>query len=217
MKRLRVQAPRLFIAAAGLFALSVLVPVGVRALVGDRIKTLETLQPAQAALVLGASIVRGEPSPILAERLDTAIALYRAGTVKKILVSGDNGESTYDEVSVMLAYVRAHGVPDKDIFFDRAGFDTYSSMYRARHVFGANHVIIPTQDFHLPRAVFLAQSMGLDAQGVVAGTGGGMWDYLREVPATVKAVLDVLGGRQPKYLGAPIPLSGRGNALAVSR
>lgn len=215
MQSFRTQYPRLFLAAAGLCALVLLIPIMVRVYVSSRLVSPNEVQPAQAALVLGASIIKGAPSPVLAERLDMAIALYRAGNVKKILVSGDNGESSYDEVSAMLTYLRDHAIPDKDVFFDRAGFDTYSSMYRARHVFGANHIIIPTQDFHLPRAVFLAQAMGLDAQGVIAGTGGTAWDYLREIPATTKALLDVFIGRQPKYLGAPIPLSGRGNAVAV--
>lgn len=149
--------------------------------------------------------------------MDAAIALYRGQKVKKILISGDNGEHDYDEVTAMLGYLREHAIPDRDIFLDRAGFDTYSTMYRARHIFGANHIIIVTQDFHLPRAVFLARTMGMDAQGLVAGNGGNAWDYLREIPATIKAVLDVALERQPKYLGAPVPLAGKGNALMGMR
>lgn len=216
--RMHQRAPRLFNTAAGALAFLILVPIMVRVVVSSRIFIQpDDLATAQAVLVPGASIVRGEPSAMLAQRMDAAIALYRGHKVKKILVSGDNGESDYDEVTVMLQYLREHGVPDRDIFLDRAGFDTYSTMYRARHVFAANHLIIVTQDFHLPRAVFLARAMGMDAQGLVAGYGGSGWDYLREIPATIKALLDVALHRQPKYLGAPVPLVGKGNTDVAAR
>lgn len=166
---------------------------------------------ADAILILGASVIHGDPSPILAQRADTAVALYRAGAAKRILVSGDNGENNYDEVTPVMTYLVAHGVPQKDIFLDHAGFDTYSSMYRARYVFGARTLLIATQDFHLPRAVFIAQMQGLKARGVTAD-GGRLTDYLREIPATWKAIIDIIWGRQPKYLGAPIPLAGWSNS-----
>lgn len=213
MKRLAGYSPRIAIAAAMAVAVALVFPVVVRAIASFHIyMTSENLPKAQAALVLGASVVAGQPSPVLAERADTAIALYKAGTVKKILVSGDNGENNYDEVTVIFKYLTSKGVPAYDIFLDRAGFDTYSSMYRARYVFGARSLIIPTQDFHLPRAVFLARAMGIDANGLLAGSGGSAWDYLREIPATIKAVFDLILHREPKYLGAPVPMVGRGNA-----
>jgi SanA protein len=137
----------------------------------------------------------------------------RAGIVKKLLVTGDDGERSYDEVSPVLTYLLEKGIPGRDIFLDHAGFDTYSSMYRARHIFGARSLVIVTQDFHLPRAVFLARAMGIDADGLVAGDGGTAWDYLREIPATLKAVADLAFHRQSKYLGAPMPLVGKGNAI----
>lgn len=210
--RPRVRPPRLFLAIAALLIAAIAIPIAVRAIVSPHLHDgVAGLRPAQAALILGASVVAGAPSHVLAARADAAIALYRAGTVKRILVTGDNGERSYDEVTATLGYLREQGVPTRDIFLDRAGFDTYSSMYRARHIFGARSLIIATQDFHLPRAVFLARAMGIDAEGVVAG-GGTSWDYLREIPATVKAVLDLAAKREPKYLGAPIPLIGKGNA-----
>ncbi len=216
--RVHQRAPHLFNAAAGVLVFLLLVPIMVRVVVSSHLYIQpDDLAPAQAVLVPGASIVRGEPSAMLAQRMDAAIALYKGGKTKKILISGDNGESSYDEVTVMLEYLREHHIPDKDIFLDRAGFDTFSTMYRARHIFGANHIIVVTQDFHLPRAVFLARAMGMDAQGLVAGYSGSGWDYLREIPATMKAVLDVLTRRQPKYLGAPLPLVGKGNASVAAR
>lgn len=202
---------RTFALASGVVAIILLVPVFLR--IGESLYIVELpaeVPHADAVLILGASVVRGSPSPILAERADTAIALYKAGAAKRILVSGDNGENNYDEVTPVIEYLVAHGVPKKDVFLDHAGFDTYSSMYRARYVFGARTLLIATQDFHLPRAVFLAQMEGITAHGVVAD-GGRITDYLREIPATWKALIDIVWGREPKYLGAPIPLAGRGN------
>ncbi|MBI5470514.1 YdcF family protein [Candidatus Kaiserbacteria bacterium] len=165
---------------------------------------------ADVVLIPGASVVRKSPSPILAERADAAIALYKMGRINKILVTGDNGTQAYDEVSPVRAYLIAAGVPASDIFLDKYGFDTYSSMYRARTVFGVSSLIIVTQDFHLPRSVYLARMFGIDASGLVAH-GGDMASYMREIPASWKALWDVFLHRQPKYIGAPIPLSGRGN------
>lgn len=213
MRRFPSHTPRVMIAVAGAIAVMLVVPIVVRSIVQPHLFASDDgLRTAQAAMILGASVVAGEPSAILAQRADAGIALYRAGVVKKLLVTGDNGERSYDEVSATLTYLLGKGVPARDIFLDRAGFDTYSSMYRARHIFGARSIIIVTQDFHLPRAVFLARAMGIDADGFVAGDGGTGWDYLREIPATIKAVGDLVFHRQPKYIGAPMPLVGKGNA-----
>jgi SanA protein len=166
---------------------------------------------AEAVMILGASVAGGEPSPVLADRIDMAIDLFKSGKVKTILVTGDNGENWHDEVTPVRKYLLAAGIPAKVIFLDHAGFDTYSSMYRAKAVFGAHTIIIVTQDFHLPRAVFLARSLGLDAYGIVADQKSVLfYNYLREVPASIKAVWDVLIHRKPKYLGDVISLSGDG-------
>lgn len=216
MTRFGAYAPRFALIAGGACVLLILVPILVRTSVAGAIaEDPNDLAPAQAVLVLGASVISGRPSPILAERADAAIALYRAERAKRILVSGDNGEESYDEVRATLAYLVEQGIPARDIFLDYAGFDTYSSIYRARYVFGARTLIIVTQDFHLPRALMIARVLGIDAAGTVAGGGGRMRDYVREIPATLKALIDVVSGREPKYLGAPIPLAGEGNAVAV--
>jgi len=163
-------------------------------------------------MVLGASVVRGAPSPILRARADAAIALYKAEKVQKILVTGDNGALSHDEVTPVRKYLLDAGIPAGDIFLDHAGFDTYSSMYRARDVFAVDSMIIVTQDFHLPRAVFLARHLGLTAYGFVADGGEGkVYSYLREVPASVKALGNLLVGRVPKYLGDTIPITGDGS------
>jgi SanA protein len=190
----------------------VLVPLTMRTLTRSSIVDLPERAPrVQAALVLGASVSRGKPSPVLEERAHTAVALYMMGNVSKILVSGDSSNLSHDEVTPVRKYLLDSGVAAEDIFLDHAGFDTYSSMYRARKVFRAESVIIVTQDFHLPRAVFVAQQLGLEAYGIVPERGqGDAYDYMREIPASVKALYDLALGRVPKYLGEPFPLSGSG-------
>ena len=166
----------------------------------------------QVAIVLGASVIDGKPSPILAARADMAIQLYEAGKVSKILVTGDNGELTHDEVTPVRKYLTDAGIPDDDIFLDHAGFDTYSSMYRARTVFDAQSATIVTQDFHLPRALYIARHLGIEAYGVVADGQGTPSDYIREIPASDKALWDLLTKRSPKYLGTQFPLTGSGTS-----
>lgn len=208
----RRHAPRLVLIALAVLVVVVVAPILVRVSVAPKLYTDVRVVPhADAVLVPGASVVAGEPSEVLAARADAAIALYRAGTVRRVLITGDNASRTYDEVGPILRYLITAGIPPRDIFLDRYGFDTYSSMYRARRVFSARSLVVVTQDFHLPRAVFLARSMGIDATGL-AVAGGTNWDYAREMPATAKALLDLVVGRQPKYVGAPLPLAGAGNA-----
>ena len=195
-----------------LIALAMMVPIVMRTLVDRYITTtVDSVPRTEVALVLGASVYRGKPSPVLAERADVAVALYRANKVSKILVTGDNGTLFYDEVTPVRKYLLGAGIPSQDIFLDHAGFDTYSSMYRAREVFLARSLTIVTQDFHLPRALWIARRLGLDAYGIVAAGGeNSPSDYIREIPAAIKALLNVFTDRQPKYLGPTIPLSGNG-------
>lgn len=188
------------------------VPVGMRYSTQEYIYTsVDSVPRTEVALVLGASVYRGKPSPVLERRAAKAVELYRAGKVSKILVTGDNGALTHDEVTPVRKYLLGAGIPPEDIFLDHAGFDTYSSMYRARDVFLAESLTIVTQDFHLPRAVYIARRLGLQAYGLIAGGDGSEKDYVREIPASVKAVLDLLLHRTPKYLGEQIPLSGDGS------
>ena len=143
--------------------------------------------------------------------MDTAIALYRAGKVSKILVSGDNSTVSYNEVNPVRTYLILKGIPDEDIFLDHAGFDTYSSMYRARDIFGVTSILVTTQSFHLPRALFIAHRLGIKAYGVNADAGRILFrNYVREALADEKAVLDLMLFRKPKYLGEKIPITGDG-------
>ncbi len=164
---------------------------------------------AQVVIVPGAAIYAdGTLSPIFTNRVDMAIKLYSAGKVSKILVSGDNGTNTYNEVNPARLYLMANGVPEGDIYLDHAGFDTYSTMYRARDVFKVESVLISSQAFHLPRAVFLARMLGIEAYGVNADVGiVSFRNTVREIFATVKAVRDLLLSRTPKFLGDEIPIS----------
>ncbi len=210
---LNMKVPALVI--AGIIAVGlgiVLVPLLMRRAVASYMYTsVNDVPHTEVALVLGASVVRGKPSPILASRTDAAIELYKAGKVKKILVTGDNGEDVHDEVTPVRKYLTDAGIPDTDIFLDHAGFDTYSSMYRARTIFQAESMTVVTQDFHMPRALFIARQLGLVAYGyVAAGEEVNIYDHLREIPASVKALFDIYTHRTPRYLGDQIPLSGSG-------
>lgn len=174
----------------------------------------EHAQEADAILVLGAAVYPGgRVSPMLADRLNTAYELYKEGKAPKILVSGDHGQELYDEVNTMRLYLEQKGVPSADIFMDHAGFDTYDSIYRARDVFTVRSVLIVTQAFHLPRALYIAQALKLQAQGVVA-EGPVYADTqayeVREMAARVKAFGEVLLRRKPAFLGPVIPITGDG-------
>lgn len=189
-----------------------LVPITMRIVVSPFLFTSDSSLPqTEVAIVLGASVEGNEPSPIYAARANAAIQLFEDGKVSKILVTGDNATTNYDEVNPVQHYLLAAGIPPQDIFLDHAGFDTYSSMYRAKVIFDATSAVVVTQDFHLPRAVFIARSLGLNAYGYDAGQGS-IWDYMREIPASVKALWDLATRRVPEYLGQQYPLTGDGEA-----
>jgi len=193
----------------GALALILIVPLIMRlSVAANTYNSTESVPETEVAIVLGASVVRDKPSPVLAARANEAVELYQKGKVQKILVTGDSGDSTHDEVTPVRDYLLESGIPTEDIFLDPSGFDTYSSMYRARAVFGTESATIVTQNFHLPRALFLARTLGIDAVGVVAPGGEYLWQsYLREIPASWKAIFDIILKRQPKFMGEPVTLS----------
>lgn len=163
----------------------------------------------QTALILGAAVYQdGTLSPIYESRVDKAIELYKEKKVSKILASGDNSTVEHNEVNPVRIYLLGKGIPDEDIFLDHAGFDTYSTMYRARDIFKVSSIIIVSQSFHLPRAVFLARSLGINAYGISAGEEPApIKNYVREIFANEKAVLNLIFHRKPKYLGEEIPIT----------
>lgn len=168
----------------------------------------------QVALLLGAGVhENGRLSDMFRDRNDVAIELYESGKVQKILVSGDHGRKEYDEVNAAKEYLLSNGVEGKDVSLDHAGFDTYDSIYRARDIFQVDSMIIVTQGYHLPRALYIAKSLGMDAVGADAELRTyGREDYrnFREKFAVAKACLDVASGAKPKFLGEAIPISGEG-------
>ncbi|MCK9611561.1 MAG: ElyC/SanA/YdcF family protein [Bacteroidales bacterium] len=173
---------------------------------------IDKVPQSYTALIPGASVyASGEPSPILADRLDKGLELYKSGKIKRFLLSGDHGTRTYDEVNGMKKYLEKKGVPDSVLFTDHAGFDTYSSMVRARDVFEVDSVIIVTQKFHLHRALYIARKKGLEAYGYSSDMRKySSINYLkiRETFANVKAFFEVLFNVSPKFGGEKIPIRG---------
>jgi SanA protein len=170
------------------------------------------LPSAYTALVLGAHVSKeGVPSSFLHDRLETAWLLYQQKKVKRLLLSGDHGTIGYDEVNNMRNYLLEKGVDTRDIFLDHAGFDTYNSIVRARDIFGVNEMIVVSQEFHLPRALYIANGKKVKAYGIVADQSDyGSLRYLkfRERIACLKAFIEVLINKEPKFRGEKIPITG---------
>ncbi len=167
----------------------------------------------RVAIVFGAQVrPNGTLSFMLQDRVDTAVQLYRAGKVQKLIMSGDNRFEYYNEPAAMMAYAIEHGVPAEDIQPDYAGRRTYDTCYRARDIFQVDAPILVTQDFHLPRAIFTCRALGLDAVGVSADRRAYSWKTLvwsngREIPAILRATLDIILRRPAPVLGEPIPVN----------
>ncbi len=171
-------------------------------------------QKADCIIVPGAGVNGNSPSLALSKRLDKALEVYNLGHTPKIIVSGDHGRSSYDEVNVMREYLINKGVPKENIFMDHAGFSTYETLYRARDIFEVESAIIVTQRLHLRRALFIAQSLSLDCKGIEADNSTNAstaMQSVREYPARVKAFLECkLLHPEPKFLGDAIPITGSG-------
>ena len=175
----------------------------------------EKLSNMDCIIVLGCLVKDdGTPSDMLADRLTRGVALYKQGVAPKIIMSGDHGHESYDEVNVMKLFAIDAGVPSNDIFMDHAGFSTYESIYRAKEIFGAEKIIIVTQEYHLYRALYIAEELGIEAYGVDADyhtyRGQAKRD-IREIFARCKDFFNVMLKPRPTYLGEPIPLYGDGN------
>ena len=170
---------------------------------------------ADCILVLGCGVREdGTPSLMLRDRLETGVALYEAGAAPKLLMSGDHGRKDYDEVNLMKDYAMEKGIPSEDIFMDHAGFSTYDSMVRARDIFCAKTVVIVSQEYHLYRALYLAEKLGLEAYGVPAldvHYRGQAYREFREMLARSKDFCTAVIQPQPKFLGEKIPISGNGD------
>lgn len=178
-------------------------------------QTAVKVDDADCILVLGCKANSdGTPSSMLRDRLERAIELYNLGVAPKIIMSGDHGQEEYDEVNVMKKYAEDAGVPSEDIFMDHAGFSTYDSIYRARDVFCAEKIIIVSQEYHLYRALYIAEKLGVEAFGVSSDYHtykGALGCELREILARNKDFFKAIIKPEPTFLGEKIPVSGNGN------
>ena len=172
------------------------------------------LKDIDCIVVLGAGIWGDKPSPMLEDRLLQAIDLYQNNVSSKIIMSGDHGKQDYDEVNTMKNFATDKGVPSESIFMDHAGFSSYESIYRAKEIFGAKKIVIVTQKYHLYRALYIANQLGIEAYGVGADPRqyvGATYRELREILARNKDFIKCIFKPEPTYLGDTIPVSGNGD------
>jgi SanA protein len=170
------------------------------------------VSPRRVAIVFGAGLWRdGSPTPVLQDRVQTAANLYFDGKVEKLLMSGDNRVVNYNEPESMRQFALSLGVPDEAIVLDFAGRRTYDTCYRARDIFRVDSAILVTQGFHLPRALFLCNMLGVESVGVPADIqyyrklSRAIWGF-REVLATIGSITDIMYVHPLPVLGDPEPI-----------
>ena len=213
---------RLIIALLTLVVLSGATVLGINGYI-KKSTSSQILSPEAAAeltdvdciLVLGCYVHEsGRPSDMLADRLRRGIELYRSGAAPKLLMTGDHGQKDYNEVKAMKLTAMNADIPSEDVFMDHAGFSTYESIFRARDVFAADKIIIVTQEYHLYRALHVANALGIEAYGVAADYHSYVGQAYREVREILARSKDFATGilkPAPTYLGEVIPVSGNGN------
>lgn len=207
---------RLFAIGLFLLALAILPSVLIRHRHRPDIVTRDIAsgKKADAVLVFGAGVYKdGSPTPMLADRVEEGISLYFKGAAPKLLLSGDHGQKNYDEVSAMKQLALDAGVPEEDIFLDHAGFSTWDSLKRAKEVYGAESLCLVTQRYHLYRALYFAERVGLECWGVAADarTYSDQWrNEAREILAVDKAVFTALFNPPAEISGGRYDLSGDG-------
>ncbi|MEU1500583.1 ElyC/SanA/YdcF family protein [Streptomyces sp. NPDC005732] len=217
LPRTRAGQRRAVQAVMALCVLALLPATWLYVVTDGRLRTTADVPRTEVAVVFGAGLWDGEPSPYLAHRLDAAARLYRAGRIEVVLVTGDNSRADYDEPDAMRAYLAGHGVPDNRVVTDYAGFDTWDSCVRARKIFGVRRAVLISQGFHIRRAVELCRAAGVRSYGVgVDDRHDVTWYYggAREVFAAGKALLDVVFEPDPRFLGRKEP--GVARALAAA-
>lgn len=173
------------------------------------------LEGVDCVLVLGCLVKDdGSPSDMLRDRLRRGVELYELGAAPKLLMTGDHGRAGYDEVATMKRYAIDAGIASENVFMDHAGFSTYESIYRAKEIFQADKILIVTQEYHLHRALYIANQLGVEAYGVSSDyrnyVGQSMRDF-REILARVKDFGTCIFKPEPTYLGDAIPIFGDGN------
>lgn len=175
---------------------------------------LKDVPKTKVVIIFGAGISGDQPSRYLKDRLDAGILLYKSNKVDKILLSGDNGRNEYDELTVMKLYCQKNGVDTTKIYIDYAGFDSYSTMYRAKHIFKVDTAILVSQKYHLNRCIYLGDQLGIESFGYSADRGiypGYNYYSFREKLSVTKSVLDIIRNRKPIYLGKPVDINGKSN------
>lgn len=190
----------------------------VKSSAAERIITSEEaakLPDVDCILVLGCQVKDdGTPSDMLKDRLTRGIEVYNLGAAPKLLMSGDHGREEYDEVGTMKQYAIDAGISSEDIFMDHAGFSTYESVYRAKEIFEADKVIIITQEYHLYRALYIAEKLGVEAYGIASDYhtyAGQSMRECREILARCKDFVTTIFKPEPTHLGDVIPVSGNGD------
>ena len=173
------------------------------------------LSDVDCILVLGCQVKDdGTPSDMLRDRLTRGIEVYNLGAAPKLLMSGDHGREDYDEVGTMKQYAINEGIASESIFMDHTGFSTYESVYRAKEIFQADKIIIISQDYHLYRALYIAEKLGIEAYGVASDyhtyAVQGMREC-REILARCKDWAMCIFKPEPEHLGDEIPVSGNGD------
>ena len=173
------------------------------------------LTDVDCILILGCGVHSdGSPSDMLHDRLRRGVELYELGAAPKLLMSGDHGRKGYDEVDAMKHFAVDADIDSDDVFMDHAGFSTYESMYRAKEIFQAKRIIIVTQEYHLYRAIYIAESLGLEAYGVSSdyrAYSGQFRMDVREILARVKDFGICVIRPKPTFLGEAIPIWGDGD------
>ncbi len=177
-------------------------------------ESINQVPKTEVGIIFGAGINGDKPSKYLKDRLDAGILLYKSKKINKILLSGDNGNDQHDELAVMKKYCFVNGVDTTKIYIDYAGFDSYSTMFRAKNIFKINTAILVSQEYHLNRVVFLGNNLGVKSTGFSANVGeykGYKYVCFREYFSTFKSVLDVVRNRKPHFLGNEINIDGISN------
>ncbi|WP_395052369.1 vancomycin high temperature exclusion protein [Flavobacterium sp.] len=165
-------------------------------------------------IIFGAGINGDKPSKYLKDRLDAGIFLFKSKKINKILLSGDNGNDEHDELTVMKKYCYSKGIDTTKIYIDYAGFDTYSTMYRAKYIFKIQSAILITQEYHLNRAIYIGNKLGIKSVGFSANVGKyNNYKYVcfREYFSILKSVFDVLRCREPHFLGNEVNINSVSN------
>jgi SanA protein len=168
----------------------------------------------KVGIIFGAGINGDKPSKYLKDRLDAGIKLFKAKKINKILLSGDNGSDAHDELTVMKIYCFKNGIDTTKIYIDYAGFDTYSTMFRAKNIFKIDKAILITQEYHLNRAIYIGNNLGIESIGFSANQGEYRnYNYVRfrEYFSICKSVIDVIRNREPHFLGTEININGVSN------